>query len=91
MGMEKERMAHDFAKVARTSPERAATVILKGVAGNRYRILVGVDARFFDAVPRVMGTRYTGIAARGARVIGPRLGLDLVGDLSVKAKDIVDH
>jgi hypothetical protein len=30
-----------------------------------------------DAVPRVLGARYEGIAARGARVLGPRLGLHL--------------
>lgn len=51
-------LAGVFDKVAMTSPERAATVILNGVRRDRARILIGPDARLLDALPRVLGSRY---------------------------------
>jgi NAD(P)-dependent dehydrogenase (short-subunit alcohol dehydrogenase family) len=72
-----DRQARDFSRIARTSPERAAKTILRGVDRNSARILIGADAYVFDAIPRVLGARYEGVLARGARVIGPRFGLDL--------------
>lgn len=92
LGIDRQKAAADFAKIALTTPERAATVILRGVAANRPRILIGADARVIDAVPRLLGGSYTGIAARGARVIGPRIGLNLAGnDIAPKSTDIKDH
>ena len=77
LGADHEKQARDFARIARTTPESAAKTILRGVDHNRARILIGADARVFDAVPRLLGAHYQGIVARGARVLGPRLGLDL--------------
>ncbi len=54
-----ERAAR-FAKAARTSPERAAEVILDGVARRRRRILIGPDAGVFALLARLP----TGVAER---------------------------
>jgi Short-chain dehydrogenases of various substrate specificities len=47
-----ERLKADFGEVLRTSPERAARVILAGVRRNRRRVLIGADARFIDWLVR---------------------------------------
>jgi NAD(P)-dependent dehydrogenase (short-subunit alcohol dehydrogenase family) len=77
LGMSSERRTRDFARIARTTPERAARTILRGVDRNKPRVLIGMDAVVIDAIPRVMGARYEGIAARGARALGPRMGVNL--------------
>ncbi|HSV41344.1 MAG TPA: SDR family NAD(P)-dependent oxidoreductase [Nocardioidaceae bacterium] len=79
LGIDEDRRARDFARIARTSPEKAARTILRGVEKDQARILIGLDAVVIDAVPRILGARYEGIAARGARIIGPRVGLNLEG------------
>ncbi len=58
-------------RLARTTPERAAEVILDGVLANRARVLVGLDAVVLDLVVRVSGAAYQGIFARLARRFGP--------------------
>lgn len=45
-------------KMARTSAERAAQIILEGVAKNKARVLVGTDAKILDAFVRVSGPGY---------------------------------
>ena len=45
-------------KMARTSPERAAQIILEGVAENKARVLVGTDAKILDIFVRVTGPGY---------------------------------
>jgi len=45
-------------KMARTSPERAAQIILEAVAKDRARVLVGTDAKILDAFVRVTGPGY---------------------------------
>ncbi|MBW3619578.1 MAG: SDR family NAD(P)-dependent oxidoreductase [Actinobacteria bacterium] len=47
-----------FAGMARTSPERAAAVILRGVARGRPRILVGADAWTMHLLVQLLGSRY---------------------------------
>lgn len=51
-------------KLARTTAEKAARVILKGVAENRARVLVGADARLMDLFVRVSGSYYQRPLAR---------------------------
>ena len=80
LDMDAEQRAKDFARIARTTPEKAARTILRGVDRDSARILIGLDAMVFDAVPRVLGARYEGIAARGTRLLGPRMGIDLQGE-----------
>jgi short-subunit dehydrogenase len=74
---DRERNNADFIKMARTSPAKAATTILRGVDRDSARILIGPDAYVFDAVPRILGARYEGLLARGTRLAGKRTGLTL--------------
>jgi NAD(P)-dependent dehydrogenase (short-subunit alcohol dehydrogenase family) len=64
-GTDPHQRAVDFAKIARTSPEDAAKIIIRGIRRNKPRILVGPDAYVFDAVPRLLGARYQRLAALG--------------------------
>ncbi|HEX4862699.1 MAG TPA: SDR family NAD(P)-dependent oxidoreductase, partial [Acidimicrobiales bacterium] len=64
---EKQTMANDFDRVARTSPERAARTILRGMERRRPRILVGPDAYAIDAMEHLLGARYQALVARAAR------------------------
>jgi hypothetical protein len=50
--------------VARTSPERAAEVILDGVRRGRAWVLVGRDARLVEWVSRVVGPAYQDVVPR---------------------------
>lgn len=50
--VDKEEMEQRFKDNARTTPDEAAAIILKGVDGGRYRILVGGDARLIDRLQR---------------------------------------
>lgn len=59
-------------KLARTSAEDAATVILEGVLKNRPRIVVGTDAKLLDAYVRLVGARYQRAVARISTRVGPR-------------------
>lgn len=53
-----DELAERFAKMALTSPEKAARVIHQGVERGKARILVGPDAVVFDAVTRLAPTHY---------------------------------
>ncbi len=53
-------------KLARTSAETAAQVIVDGILANKPRILVGADAKALDALVRLVGPRYQGIVAKAA-------------------------
>jgi NAD(P)-dependent dehydrogenase (short-subunit alcohol dehydrogenase family) len=63
-----EEMASAFERVARTSPEKAAHTILRGVQRNSARILVGPDAYAIDAMQRALGPLYQPIVSRAARL-----------------------
>jgi NAD(P)-dependent dehydrogenase (short-subunit alcohol dehydrogenase family) len=54
----------EFEAIARTTPERAAEIIHRGVRAGKSRILVGPDAVFFDALVRLAPTRYFDVLAR---------------------------
>lgn len=64
---EKQRMAADFDRIARTSPARAARTILRGMERRRPRILVGPDAYAIEGMERILGVRYQRVVARVAR------------------------
>jgi NADP-dependent 3-hydroxy acid dehydrogenase YdfG len=51
-------IATPFEKFAKTTPEKAAQVILKGIKKNKGRILVGRDARVLDFLQRLLGLGY---------------------------------
>jgi NADP-dependent 3-hydroxy acid dehydrogenase YdfG len=50
-------------KLAKTSPEAAATSILRAVAGNRPRAVVGLDAKILDLLVRLTGPGYQRVVA----------------------------
>ena len=57
--VDKEQLKQTFEKkLANTSPEKAARIILDGVRKNRARVLVGPDAKALDLIVRVTGSRY---------------------------------
>jgi hypothetical protein len=60
-------MAAVFERVARTSPERAARAILRGVRRNARRVLIGADARLIDRVQRWLPSGYQALVVRAAR------------------------
>lgn len=64
---DKADLARTFERLARTSPARAARTILKGLERDRARILVGPDAWFLAALPRLLGAGYGRIVGRGAQ------------------------
>ena len=45
-------------KLATTSPQKAARIILDGVRKNKARVLVGTDAKVLDLVVRITGSGY---------------------------------
>jgi NAD(P)-dependent dehydrogenase (short-subunit alcohol dehydrogenase family) len=57
-GRDHDKLAGSFDKLARTSPEKAASVILNGVENNKARVLIGADARVLDAFVRLTGAGY---------------------------------
>ena len=65
--VDKDQMARDFERIARTSPERAARTILRGVDKRKPRILVGPDAYLINGFERFLGARYEGVLARLAK------------------------
>ena len=56
-GLDPKELAHEFdTQMARTTPDEAARVILEGVRRNKRRVLIGNDARAFEAVTRITGS-----------------------------------
>jgi short-subunit dehydrogenase len=51
-------------RLARTSPEQAARVIVRGVLAGKARVLVGVDAHVLHQFARLTGSRYQDVVAR---------------------------
>ena len=59
-------------ELARTTPERAAELIVHGIERDRSRVLVGTDAHALDLAVRVLGPAYQRLAVR---VLRSRRGL----------------
>jgi NADP-dependent 3-hydroxy acid dehydrogenase YdfG len=67
-GLDPDELAKMFDKrLARTSPQRAAEIILDAVRKNKARVLVGGDAKVLDAMVRLAGSRYQ-------QLFGPVMG-----------------
>lgn len=56
-----------FDKLAKTSPKRAAEIIISGVKSNKARILVGPDAHVIHMLARVLGARYQSLTQLWAK------------------------
>ena len=58
-GLDKEELAQTFdKKLASTSPQKAARIILDAVRKNKARVLVGPDATALDLIVRATGSGY---------------------------------
>ncbi|WP_407686188.1 SDR family NAD(P)-dependent oxidoreductase [Mycobacterium sp. HUMS_1102779] len=58
-GLDRDELARTFDKqMARTSPQRAAEIILDAVRKNKARVLVGGDAKVLDILVRLTGSGY---------------------------------
>ncbi len=64
LGRSRDEMADEFEAMVKTTPERAAEVIHRGVDAGKARILIGADAHVFDVVSRVTPTHYWGVLGR---------------------------
>lgn len=71
-GIDAEELAKTFdKKLASTTPEKAAQVILDGVRKNKARILIGNDAKMFEIVIRALGAGYQGVFPRVVKKLSP--------------------
>jgi NAD(P)-dependent dehydrogenase (short-subunit alcohol dehydrogenase family) len=58
-----------FDKLARTSPEKAAKIIVKALSKEKPRILVGPDAYVMAGLPRLLGTGYERLVSRRSKAM----------------------
>ena len=71
-GLDAEQLAKTFdKKLASTTPEKAAQVILDGVRKNKARILIGNDAKVFEVLIRALGASYQGIFPKAVSKLSP--------------------
>ncbi|GAA1291594.1 SDR family NAD(P)-dependent oxidoreductase [Saccharothrix xinjiangensis] len=69
-GENREAVTENFeSRVARTEPEHAASVILRGVERRRARVLVGADARAVSAVVHALGGSYQDLMPLTQRLV----------------------
>jgi short-subunit dehydrogenase len=59
-----------FDKLARTSPEKAAATILKGLEKDKARILIGPDAWVVAGLPRLLGASYGRVTSLSSKRLG---------------------
>lgn len=62
-----EAQRKGFDKLAVTTPEKAAKIIVRGILKNESRILVGPDAWGIDVINRVLGSAYQPLVERFSR------------------------
>lgn len=74
----REEAASGFDKLARTTPEKAGETIVNGIAKDKGRILIGVDAKIIDLLQRILPSSYGKIMFR--REIGPLSGAAETGE-----------
>ena len=68
---ERAEAVASFARVARTMPDRAAQIIVRGIRRGDVRILVGADARAIDRIQRMLPIGYWRLIGRmEARMAG---------------------
>ncbi|MEM7158948.1 MAG: SDR family oxidoreductase [Myxococcota bacterium] len=67
-----DKAASDFEKMARTTPDEAARIILDAARRNKKRVLVGPDAHLIDMIQRSMPTSYQKLVAKAVKPRGKR-------------------
>jgi butyryl-CoA dehydrogenase len=63
-GGSREESIKQFKKLARTSPEKAAEIIVHAIEKNHVRVLVGNDAKFLNTLQRIFPVAYTKLLNR---------------------------
>jgi NAD(P)-dependent dehydrogenase (short-subunit alcohol dehydrogenase family) len=58
-------------KLAKTTPEKAAAVIIRGIEKRQARVLIGLDAHAVHNVGKFTGSRYQDLIALGAKYVLP--------------------
>ena len=72
-GVDVKELAAAFdEKLAKTSPEKAAKIILEAVRKNKARVLVGPDAKILDVIVRITGSGYQRLFTKVASQAMPR-------------------
>ena len=61
MSRDTEMHIRNFRRMAKTTPQEAARVIMDGITRNKARILIGKDARMMDRFVRLFPVKYTSI------------------------------
>jgi NAD(P)-dependent dehydrogenase (short-subunit alcohol dehydrogenase family) len=62
-GAAKDKLAERFERAARTTPEKAAATIMRGVYEKKKRVLIGADAMLLQLVQRLSPEGYPGLLA----------------------------
>ena len=71
-GLNQAEMAKAFdKKLAKTTPERAAQIILDAVRKNKARVLVGADAKILDVIVRITGSGYQDLFSKVLPKVSP--------------------
>lgn len=74
-GENREAVIRRFEKrVARTDPDEAAAIILRGAERRRARVFVGTDARVVAVLARLVGGHYQDLAPAVLRLLGGKRG-----------------
>ncbi|MCY7396623.1 MAG: SDR family NAD(P)-dependent oxidoreductase [Nocardioides sp.] len=58
-------------KLARMTPEKAAAIIVRGIARKQARVLVGIDAHALHTLGKLTGSRYQDIVAAASKKVLP--------------------
>jgi NADP-dependent 3-hydroxy acid dehydrogenase YdfG len=67
-GLDRAEVARRFdEQLARTEPEKAAEVIVRGVLAGKARVLVGADAHLVHHLAKLLGARYQDLVAHRVR------------------------
>jgi short-subunit dehydrogenase len=73
-GLDPQDLAKLFdKKLANTTPERAAEIILEAVRKKKARVLVGPDAKALDIIVRITGSGYQRLFASTMAKVLPRI------------------
>ena len=71
-GLDAEQSRAEFEKMFRTTPEEAASTIIKGIRANKRRVLIGADAVAIDTMQRLLPTSYQRLMVTGQKVMAKR-------------------
>jgi len=61
---DRDKASRDFDKLARTTPEQAAKVIVEAIENGNPRVLIGADARLLDRLQRWLPVAYPKVLAK---------------------------